>query len=162
MENKRTVYIETSVVSYYTGKTSRDLVVAGHQVSTKEFWDRLTTEEFIPVISALVIKEASQGNIEQAEKRKEALQGFHVLDISEESENLASFLVTNNGVPAEFLEDALHIAVASVAKIDFIATWNFKHMNNPFTKEKIRKIIEDSGYSCPVIISPEELLGVEP
>jgi hypothetical protein len=58
MEDRKKVYVETSVVSYYTGKTSRDIVIAGHQVSTKDFWDKLVSKELIPVISALVIKEA--------------------------------------------------------------------------------------------------------
>ncbi len=50
------VYIETSVISYYTSKTSRDIVIAGHQVSTKDFWNKLNSNELIPVISVLVIK----------------------------------------------------------------------------------------------------------
>lgn len=153
------VYIETSVVSYYTGKISRDIVIAGHQVSTKDFWDKLVSQDLIPVISALVIKEASQGNIEQVKKRRTAIQGFFVIDISKEAETLSDLLVKNCGIPREFPEDALHIAIATVANVDFIATWNFKHMNNPFTKNKIRKIVEKSGYICPVITSPEELLG---
>jgi hypothetical protein len=59
----------------------------------------------------------------------------------------------------ERTEDALHIAIAAVEKIDFIATWNFKHINNPFTKNKIKQIIEDARFSCPILASPEELLG---
>ena len=56
------------------------------------------------------------------------------------------------------MEDALHIAIASVENIDFIATWNFKHINNPFTKRKIKENIEAEGYKCPILCSPEELL----
>jgi len=155
------VYIETSVVSYYTSKTSRDIVIAGHQVSTKDFWNRLITNELIPVISALVIKEASQGEIEIAKKRRDAIQGFHVLDISKKAEELSNLLIEKHGIPGEFPEDALHIAIATVEDIDFIATWNFKHINNPFTKNRIEEIIEEGGYDCPVLASPEELLGEE-
>jgi predicted nucleic acid-binding protein len=156
----QTVYIETSVVSYFSGKTSRDIVIAGHQASTKDFWEELNNK-FIPVISALVIKEASQGEAEKAEARTKAIEGFSVIDISKEAEELAALLVTEKGIPGEFPEDALHIALASVEKIDFIATWNFKHINNPFTKNKIKEIIEEAGYICPVLASPEELLGEE-
>lgn len=155
------VYIETSVVSYYTSKTSRDIVIAGHQVSTKDFWNKLITNELIPVISALVIKEASQGDLEIAKKRRDAIQSFIVLDISKEAEELSNLLIAKHGIPNECPEDALHIAIASVANIDFIATWNFKHLNNPFTKNKIKDIIENAGYICPVLASPEELLGEE-
>lgn len=154
------VYIETSVVSYFAGEANRNIIIAGHQASTKDFWAKLNIE-IQPVISALVIKEASQGDERQAKARTEAIQGFLVIDISEEAEALADLLVRKNGIPNEYPEDALHIAIAAVAKIDFIATWNFKHINNPFTKTKIKKIIEDAGYICPVLASPEELLGEE-
>ncbi|MBC8372480.1 MAG: hypothetical protein ISS69_16090 [Phycisphaerae bacterium] len=103
---KQSVYIETSVVSYYAGKASRDIVIAGHQASTKDFWDKLN-KEFTPVISALVIKEASRGDVDKAAERAEAMQGFSVLDISEEAEDLADLLTVKNGIPAEFPEDAL-------------------------------------------------------
>ncbi len=152
------VYIETSVVSYFTGKMSRDIVIAGHQASTKDFWLKLNNE-LMPVISALVIKEASQGDIAKAEYRTRAIQGFAVIDISKEAENLAELLINQNGIPKKSPEDALHIAIAAVAKVDFIATWNFKHINNPFTKSKIQKIIEKAGCNCPVLASPEELIG---
>lgn len=155
------VYIETSVVSYYTSKTSRDIVIAGHQVSTINFWNKLINNKLIPVISVLVIKEASQGDIEIAKKRRNAIHGFLVLDISKEAEELSNILIEKHGIPSECPEDALHIAIASVEKIDFIATWNFAHINNPFTKNKIKEIIEKEGYICPVLASPEELLGEE-
>jgi hypothetical protein len=154
------VYIETSVVSYCTSETSRNIIIAGHQASTKDFWIKLNID-IEPVISALVIKEASQGDETKANARAEAIQGFSVIDISEEAEALANLLVIKNGIPKEFPEDALHIAIAAVAKIDFIATWNFKHINNPYTKNKIKKIVKDAGYICPVLASPEELLGEE-
>ncbi len=155
------VYIETSVVSYYTSRTSRDVVIAGHQVSTKDFWNKLVTNELIPVISPLVIKEASQGDMEVAKKRRDAIKGFLVLDISKEAEELSNLLIQKHAIPSKFPEDALHIAIASTEKIDFIATWNFKHINNPFTKNKIKEIIDDAGFICPVLASPEELLGEE-
>ncbi|MCP4695730.1 MAG: type II toxin-antitoxin system VapC family toxin [Gammaproteobacteria bacterium] len=153
------VYIETSVISYYASQTSRDIVIAGHQLSTKDFWKKLITNELLPVISVLVIKEVSQGNPKKAKKRRDAIEGFLVLNISEEAEELSGFLIKQHGIPCESPEDALHIAIASVEKADFIATWNFKHINNPFTKNKIKEIIEDAGYICPVLASPEELLG---
>ena len=152
------VYIETSVVSYFVGEISKNIIIAGHQASTKDFWGKLNIE-IEPIISALVIKEASQGDEDNAKARIKAIEGFTVIDVSIQAEDLADLLVEKNGIPKEFPEDALHIAIAAVEKIDFIATWNFKHINNPFTKNKIKQIIEDAGFSCPVLASPEELLG---
>lgn len=55
----------------------------------------------------------------------------------------------------------MHIAVASVSDIDFIVTWNFKHINNPFMKQQIRNVVNSMGYTMPEICSPEELLEAE-
>ncbi len=65
---------------------------------------------------------------------EDAIQGFLVLDISKEAEELSNLPIEKHGIPSECPEDALHIAIASVEKIDFITTWNFKHINNSLTK----------------------------
>jgi len=152
------VYIETSVVSYFVGEISKNIIIAGHQASTKDFWGKLNIE-IEPIISALVIKEASQGDKEKAESRIKAIEGFAVIDVSIQAEDLADLLVEKNGIPKEFPEDALHIAVASVHNMDAIVTWNFKHINNPVTRKKIKTIITEEGYNSPELCSPEEFLG---
>ncbi len=68
-------------------------------------------------------------------------------------------MLSHKAIPEKCPEDAMHIAIASVYNIDYIVTWNFKHINNPFTKKKINKIIIDAGYINPVMCSPEELIG---
>jgi len=83
-----------------------------------------------------------------------------MLDIEEEARFLAEKTITGRGIPAEYPEDALHIAVAAVNGIEVLITWNFAHMNNPFTRRAIRRIVEEEGYVCPEICSPEELLEV--
>ena len=154
------VYIETSVVSYYTGRGSRDVVIAGHQQSTQEFW-LLLGAELAPYVSALVLTEAGRGNAALARNRLEAIESFPVLATAPEAERLAAAIIDGRGVPAEHPEDALHIAVASVAGMDFIVTWNFAHINNPFTKMMIRQAVENRGYDCPEILSPDAFLGEE-
>jgi hypothetical protein len=84
-----------------------------------------------------------------------------MLDIDDEARLLAEKIVTGKGIPTDYPEDALHIAVAAVNGIELVITWNFAHLNNPFTKRKVRQIIEDEGYICPEICSPEELLEVD-
>ena len=59
-------------------------------------------------------------------------------------------------------EDALHVAIAAVNGIDIIVTWNFAHLNNPFIRKNIRKVVEAAGYQSPEICSPNELLEVSP
>jgi predicted nucleic acid-binding protein len=157
---KKHVYIETTVVSYLTANTSRDIMIAGHQEVTRELWAKLSTR-YETYVSALVFQEAGRGDPDQARKRLSTIAKFPMLDIDDEARFLAEKIITKRGIAAEYPEDALHIAVAAVHGIEVVITWNFAHLNNPFTRKKVRKIVEAEGYSCPEICSPEELLEVE-
>lgn len=75
------------------------------------------------------------------------------------AQKLQKILISQRAIPSEFPEDALHIAVAAMNGIDFILTWNFAHINNAMNREKIMNVIDQCGYICPVICTPEELLG---
>ena len=154
---KRKLYIETTVVSYLTARPSRDLLVAGHQEATRELWPSLT-EEYDTYVSALVYEEAARGDAEQASKRLGAIKPFRMLDIDKDARMLASKILAGKGIPSEYPEDALHIAVAAINGIAVVVTWNFAHLSNPFTRMLVRQIVENQGYICPEICSPEELL----
>ena len=154
----KTVYIETSVVSYYAGRGSRDVIVAGRQESTKALW-ALLGDELSPVVSGLVVIEAGKGDPEVAARRLDAISRFPVLPTTESAEQLARSIVGDGGIPAEFPEDALHVAVAALGGMDCIATWNFTHINNPFTVMMIRRSVENHGYNCPEVVAPDAFLG---
>lgn len=156
----RRAYIETSLVSYYAARPSRDVVVAGHQEATRELWSRFGSE-YEAYISALVYEEARRGDPDQAQTRLEALRPFRMLDIDEEARTLAEKIIAAGGIPRTYPEDALHVAVAAVNGMDVLVTWNFAHLNNPFTRILVRRIVENEGYACPEICSPEELLEIE-
>ncbi len=155
---KRSVYLETSIVSYYTARPSRDLVIAAWQEVTHEMWSVLQ-KDFDCYISALVIQEASRGDKEAAEKRLNALSGIPVLELTDQARELASLLIVSGAIPATSEEDALHIAVASLNGMEFLLTWNFSHINNAFKKSGIIKAIENHGLVPPEICSPEEFVG---
>ncbi len=155
------VYLETTVVSYYTADPSRDLVIAGRQESTREFWKQLG-QELAPYVSALVIQEARRGDADYAKKRMEAIQAMPVLELTAACQTLAQRLIDKHGIPQEEPEDALHIAIATMNGMDALVTWNFSHINNPFTRMRIRRIIEQAGYHTPEICSPEEFTGEAP
>ena len=154
---KRKLYIETTVVSYLTARPSRDLLVAGHQEATRELWPRLT-KDYDTYVSALVYVEAARGDAEQAAKRLAAIKPFLMLDIDKDARMLASKIIAGKGIPREYPEDALHIAVAAINGIAVLVTWNFAHLSNPFTRMMVRQLVENQGYICPEICSPEELL----
>ena len=155
---KQKVYLETSIVSYYTARPSRDLVIAARQEITHETWP-LLRERFDAYISALVIQEASRGDGGAAERRLSALSGIPILEIEQTAQELAESLMNRNAIPSEYEEDALHIAVASANGMEFLLTWNFSHINNPFKKATIIGAVEEHGLAPPEICSPEGLLG---
>jgi len=154
------VYLETSVISYYTARPSRDVVTAARQTITQEWWDQ-ERKRFDIHVSVLVVEEAKAGDSEAAQRRLAAMAGLPILGINAAAEKLAKRLVDEGVVPVTSVEDALHIALATVHGMDFLLTWNFYHINNAETKARIRAVIEALGYECPVICSPEELGGAE-
>ncbi|WDN89885.1 hypothetical protein BuS5_02853 [Desulfosarcina sp. BuS5] len=154
---KSCVYIETSIPSYLTGRPSRDLIVAGWQQITAQWWDECR-QNYDLYTSELVVAEASSGNPEAAERRLYSLKDIHELLIDDEVEDLASKLIENRAVPATAKADAIHIAVAAVQKMDYFLTWNCRHINNATKKPVIRKVCADFGYICPEICTPLELL----
>lgn len=158
---KQRVYIETSVVSYLAARPSRDLLIAARQEATAELWPKLLSSGFTGYVSTLVHQEAEQGDPEQARKRIETLSSLAVLDIDQEAQALAQHILAAQAVPAEYPDDALHMAVAAVNGMDVLITWNFAHLNNPIARMRIRQIVEDNGYRCPEVCSPEELLEID-
>ena len=157
---KKRVYIETTVVSYFTARPSRDIIVAGHQETTRDLWPDLTAK-YETYISAIVYEEAGKGDPDQAKMRLAAIEAFPMLDIDDDARFLDEKIIAGRGIPADYPEDALHIAVAAVNGMDVVVTWNFAHLNNPFTRRAVRRIVECEGYVCPEICSPQELLEVD-
>ncbi len=157
---KAKVYIETSVVSYYASRPSRDLIVAARQEITRERWPRILTE-FDCHVSILVVREAEGGDPQAASDRVAAITGLPVLQIDQLAEDLAQSLVDDGPIPREKPEDALHIALAARDGMDYLLTWNFTHIHNAQMETSIRHVVEQHGYQCPVFCSPDELIGDE-
>ena len=106
---KRRVYIETSVIGFLTARLSNNVVLAGHQASTREFWTHRRRYELF--ISDLVVRECEKGDVDQARLRDEAIAGLPVLDIGPEVEALTAELIGKKAVPENSVEDALHIGL---------------------------------------------------
>jgi predicted nucleic acid-binding protein len=154
---KQRAYIETSVVSYLAGRSTRDMVIAAHQQLTRQWWDDRSTA-FDLVISELVYEEAGRGDPDAAHVRIEIVDKIPVLKISEDAVSLADRLVSSGPIPRESVADALHIAIAAVNGIDYLLTWNCKHLANASHRGRIESLVENAGYACPVICTPEELM----
>jgi len=154
---KRKVYIETSVISYLTARPSKNVIEAGHQQTTYLFWDRRS--EFDLVASELVITECGAGDASAATRRLDALLAIPLLDITARSVDLAKGLVAAGIVPVRATEDAMHISIATVHFVDYLLTWNCRHIANPEIQARIAEHFRQHGLFLPFICTPDELLG---
>ena len=154
---KKRVYIETSIPSYLTAKPSRDVRAAAWQQLTVQWWEEIRPNYDL-FTSELVIAEASAGDPEASARHLETLKEVPELVIDEETEELAAKLISEGGIPPAAKADALHVAVAAVHGIDFLLTWNCRHIDNAVTKPTLRSICAVAGYTCPEICTPLELL----
>ncbi len=153
---KRTVYVETTVIGYATSRPSRDLIVAARQQVTREWFPR-AAERYELFVSQLVIRESTSGDQEAARERLALVGGIPLLAVSDAAGELAARLVDEGAVPRPAAEDALHIAVAAVHGVDFLVTWNCRHIANATMRSAIERVCREGGYEPPVICTPEEL-----
>lgn len=150
------LYLETSVVSYLTAEGSRDLVLAAHQEVTRAWW--ASRESFDVYASQFVLDEAAAGDAIAAAKRQQVLKDIPLLDVTAEAVALAARLITDHGLPSKARVDALHVAVAAVHGMDYLLSWNCKHIANAMLRSKIESICRASGFEPPVICTPLELV----
>ncbi len=153
-----TVYTETSIISYLTARPSKNLIAAARQQQTWEWWES-HRHNYALFTSNLVIAEASQGDTQRSQERLQTLREIKRLTINTACEELAEKLILHSPIPDNAQDDALHIAVASYHAVDFLLTWNFRHLANAHLIPKVRTIVEESGYQFPQICTPEELTG---
>ena len=151
-----TVYVESSVISYLGSRPSRDLVTAARQAITLEWWEERRRQCEV-YISTLVEEEISRGDSSAAKRRLAYVAEIPALEVTDQANILAKDLLKQGAVPKNSAEDALHIGIAAAMGMEYLLTWNFKHINNAETKTMIAKVIEAHGFVSPVLCSPEEL-----
>jgi predicted nucleic acid-binding protein len=151
------VYIETSVIGYLTSWPHQDATIAGHQNTTKQWWST-APERFDLFVSQLVVRECSDGDMVAVKDRLDGVAGLPVLPLTPEAETLAQALIQGHAVPASQPNDAVHIALAAVHAVQYLVSWNFRHIVNASLRPAIERICRDGGYEPPIICTPEELL----
>lgn len=153
-----TVYIETSIIGYLTIRPNNNLILMANSEATREWWD--TRRNYFDIyISEVVLDEVARGDIELANRRLEILQDFPLLTVNESVQNLAAQFLAKSNLPPKAANDALHIAVATVYSLDYLLTWNCRHIANAQIQKKLLQISNDAGYELPTICTPYELMG---
>ena len=136
------------------------MVIAAYQEITREWW-RDAPERFNLVASQLVVAEAGAGDPDAARIRLEALKTVALLAATAAAESLAQTLVDLDALPRQAADDAAHIAVAATNGVDFLVTWNFRHIANAAMRARIEHACRSAGYEPPVICTPNELLEAD-
>jgi len=154
---KPKVYLETTVPSLLTAWPSRDILIAGQQQATKDWWHH-RRERYDLFVSVLVMEEISRGDETAVKERVEALQSCHVLAFTREAEDLTEGLLASRLIPARAAADAAHVAIAAVHGMDFLLTWNCRHIANATIVDRLRAICHTQGFPAPVICTPHELM----
>jgi len=157
LNSLKKVYVETSVVSYLTARSSLNLVVATNQKITELWWSK-RKGDFDLFVSEVVFQEAEKGDAEASQKRVNVIKDIPVLSTPEEAFSLAQ-TINQRSFNGKVIEDALHIAISALNAMDYLLTWNFKHIANAEMRYDIIRMCNDAGYECPIICSPAELLG---
>ncbi len=151
------IYLDTSVVSYLTARLNRSIVIARRQRLTRVWWHRYRKRHTL-LISDLVLAEASEGDKQAAEERRQALSGIAAVPIDPKARELAKQLIGGGRLPASAGADAEHVAVSAINSVQLLLTWNCKHLANPFIRNAVVRTCETNGVSCPRICTPEELM----
>lgn len=154
----KTVYIETSILGYLTARPTENLILAANIKITRDWWDEYGSS-LILYVSEIVEDEASRGDPTIADRRHDLLQSLIFLDLTEEAIALAQDFLQQSNLPPKAANDALHIALATVYGLDYLLTWNCKHMANAQIQRKLSQISLERGYELPLICTPYEFIG---
>jgi len=153
-----TVYIETSILGYLTARSTKDLILAANIEVTKDWWE-FCRNTFILYTSEAVLDEVAQGDAEIAAQRLEILRDFPLLALNQTVQDLAAQFLARSSLPPKAKVDAIHIAAATIHGMDYLLTWNCKHIANAQIQGKLAEISLDFGYVLPVLCTPNELMG---
>lgn len=155
---RQSIYIETSIVSYLVARPSRDLVAAARQQRTHEWWN-VHRSAFSVWASELVLEEATRGDPDAARLRLDALAAMQLLPLTADVDRVSAALLKGAALPDQAVADAVHIAIATVHRVDYLLTWNCKHIANPFIQRAVQRVTSEEGFVAPVVCTPEAFVG---
>ncbi len=156
---KKRIYVESSIISWLTANPPRDIFKLVKQRYTQLWWERRRKWELF--ISSVVVMEIERGDSGASRKRVSAVRDIPLLPESPESLRLAARFVDAGVFPEKAKEDAMHMAIAAVQRMDYLVTWNQKHLVNSGILVGLHEVTRDAGYTPPVIANPVHFLEEE-
>lgn len=153
----KSLYIETSIISFLRQRPSAHVVTAARQLLTHRWWYE-ERHHYQLVASQYVVDEASEGDPTLADERLKLLQGIPLLSLDAEIIAIADEIMKRAILPPKASVDAIHLALASFHQVDYLLTWNCRHIANGRTLPRILGIIQSLGFSTPFVCTPEEMV----
>jgi predicted nucleic acid-binding protein len=150
---KKSVYLDTTIPSYYYEERTE---LALRQKITQQWWNE-QSQNYSLYISEIVLLELNRGYYPHKNEIISLVNGFSVLEVSDEISDIVQIYIAQNIMPIKDPGDALHLALASYHKMDFLLTWNCKNIANANKFEHIRIINTQLGLYVPQIVTPEQL-----
>jgi predicted nucleic acid-binding protein len=153
MMKKLRIYIDTSVIGgYFDDEFNTD---------TRLLFDEILREEYKLVISDLTVRELVNAPERVRTLLSDLKIDFEVVVVTQESIDLASNYINEKVVGQSSLDDCIHIATATIHKLDLLVSWNFKHIVNVLRIRGYNSINLRNGYSTLEIRSPKDLINYE-
>jgi len=153
----KTVYIESTVISYYVARRTRDLITAAHQEITSEWWEK-ALPSFEPYVSQIVFDEISRGDAKAAQRRLGVIREFGVLEMTPHVATLADAYFDALNIPDKARGDSYHLALAVYHGMDYLVSWNCTHITAGRVRAVVEALSDEKGYQTPIICTPEELM----
>lgn len=157
MGKKSTLYLETTVPSYLAARPSRDIIIAGNQQTTHQWWSE-ERDQYQIYISQTVLLEAKAGDSVVASIRSKYLDEIPVLQYTADIQTLSNIYLSVLDIPPKSALDAVHLAYAVVYSMDYFLTWNCKHLAHGEVRKKLKKYNYSKDLDTPEIVTPNELM----
>ena len=154
---KSHVYIETTIPSFYHEVRTEPEMVARRQW-TRDWWDNHRSAYEL-VTSEAVIDELEKGSFPNKDDALALIEGLPLLEIDEAVGEIVTAYISHHVMPASPAGDALHLALTSFHRCDFLLTWNCRHLANANKFAHIRRVNGILGLFVPSLVTPLELLG---
>jgi predicted nucleic acid-binding protein len=149
-----TVYVETSVFGALVD-TRRDAASRDQHEETVAWWE--SRDRYDLYISQAVLDELADGSYPGQEMALRLAFGIPLLEITEKVESLSDYYRSQMLMQAKQTGDAMHLAVASIYKVDYLLTWNCRHLANVNKIDRIKAIHDRLDVFTPQILTPPML-----
>lgn len=157
---KPSVYVETTIPSAHV--TTREDPASLFRCQTTRSWWQDQRDTYAIYVSEAVILELEQGSWPGKTDALELIEHVPRLVIDDEVVGVARRYVAERLVPSSIAGDAIHLAIACVHEVDFLLTWNIRHLANPNKADHLAVINRRLGLLTPRVVTPEALWMEEP